>query len=81
VASAETAAEQDGTQLQLKVVQHMVWSYCPADADAPTYACALSHLCGSLAQEPYSPSLGSSQNPGPPKHRLVHSESNLTFSH
>jgi hypothetical protein len=50
----------------------VVWSYCSTDADAPTYAYAPSHLCSSPAQESCSPSLESSQNHGPPKHRPVH---------
>jgi hypothetical protein len=45
------------------------------DADAPAYACAPSHLYDSLAQESCSPSLGSSQNAGPPKRRPVHHSS------
>jgi hypothetical protein len=48
------------------------WSYCSADANAPTYACAPLLLCNSLAQEPCSPSLGSSQNLWPTKHRPAH---------
>jgi hypothetical protein len=50
----------------------MAWSYCLANADAPVYACVPSHLYGSPAQEPYSPSLGSSQSLEPPKHRPEH---------
>jgi hypothetical protein len=85
VVSVETAAEQDGIQVQLKMAQHMVWSYYLTDADAPTYACTPSHLCSSPAQEPCSPSLGSSQNPEPPRHRPIHysshSENSLATSH
>jgi hypothetical protein len=62
------------------VVQHVVWSYYPADVNAQTYSCAPSHLCSSSAQEPCSPSLGSSQNPGPPKHSPVHHSSHLKNS-
>jgi hypothetical protein len=80
MASVETTTEQDGTHVQLKVAQYVVWSYCPADADAPTYACAPSHLYGSPVEEPCSPSLGSSQNPGPPEYMPVHHSSHLKNS-
>jgi hypothetical protein len=47
--SAKTAAEQDGTQVRLKAQRYIAWSYCLAYANAPTYTCVPSHLCGSLA--------------------------------
>jgi hypothetical protein len=68
-------SEQDGTQVQLKMLQHGVWSYCLTDADAPAYVCAPLHFCGSPTQEPCSPSLGSSQNPELLKHRPDHHSS------
>jgi hypothetical protein len=59
----------------------VVWSYNPADTDAPTNACAPSHRYGSIAEEPCSPALESSQSPRPLKHRSVHSENSLASSH
>jgi hypothetical protein len=55
----------------------MAWSYCLAAADAPTYTCTPSCLCASRAQEPSSPSLESSQSPGPPAHRIARHSSHL----
>jgi hypothetical protein len=67
------------------MLQHVVWNYCMADADAPAYTYAPSHLCGSPTQDPCSPSLGSSTNSRPPKHMPVqhsdHSRSILSSSH
>jgi hypothetical protein len=51
------------------------------DADAPTYACTVSHLCDSLVQEPCSPFLESSQCLEPPKHRLVYHSGHSRNTH
>jgi hypothetical protein len=64
--------------------QYAAWSYYSADADAPSYACAPLCLCSSLAQDPCSPSLRSSQSLEPPEHRSVHHSShsrNIPTSH
>jgi hypothetical protein len=70
--SVETMAKQGGTLVLLKTMQHVEWSYRLNDADAPACACAPSHLCSYLAQEPCSPSLGTSPSLGLLEHRKIH---------
>jgi hypothetical protein len=81
VALAKITAEQDGTQVQLKMWQHVVWGYYLTDVDTLAYGCTPSYLYDFLAQEPCSPFLGSSKNPGNPKHKPTHHSSHLRNIH
>jgi hypothetical protein len=44
MAFAETVAEQDVTQVQLKMKQHGAWSYNPVDAKNPIFISKRSSL-------------------------------------